>query len=199
MIKSALIISDLHAPYTHPDTYAFLAAMKAKYKPDLVLLTGDEIDHHAISFHNSDPDLPSAGRELENAIEVLKPIYRMFPKAIILESNHGSLVYRKGVAHGLSRRVFKGYNEILEAPKGWEWHSNYTFKTRTGPVYCTHGITSTPGKLASMYGCSTIQGHYHSNAQVFYVSTPERLLFDMIVACMIDYKSLNDEHEFFDI
>ena len=44
---------------------AFLRALKKKYKGfDLVVGIGDEIDQHAISMHDSDPDLPSAGDEL---------------------------------------------------------------------------------------------------------------------------------------
>jgi hypothetical protein len=35
--KSILVISDQHAPYHHIDTLDFLAAIKAKYKPDTVV------------------------------------------------------------------------------------------------------------------------------------------------------------------
>ncbi|MCK8363719.1 metallophosphoesterase, partial [Erwinia amylovora] len=63
--KCILVVSDLHAPFNHPDSVAFLKAIKAKYKPTRVILTGDEVDFHAISFHDSDPDLDSAGKELE--------------------------------------------------------------------------------------------------------------------------------------
>ena len=62
--KSILVISDLHIPYHHRDSFEFLKALKKKYKPDLVVNIGDEIDCHALSFHDSNPDLPSAGDEL---------------------------------------------------------------------------------------------------------------------------------------
>ena len=45
--KSVLVISDLHIPYHHPDAFKFLAALKKKYKPDLVVNIGDEIDQHS--------------------------------------------------------------------------------------------------------------------------------------------------------
>lgn len=187
--KSIMVISDLHSPYMHPDTYEFLEAMKAKYKPDCVVLTGDEVDHAAISFHETDPELPNAAKELELAIGLLEPIYKMFPKAYVLESNHGSLVFRRAKAHGLPLKVFRSYNEILDAPKTWEWVPNIILNTSLGPVFFTHGISSSPGKLASSYGLSAVQGHHHHTAHIKYISTPERLLFDMIVGCMIDDKS----------
>ena len=82
--QSILVISDLHTPYEHPDAVAFLKAVKEKYKPTDVVCIGDEVDFHALSFHDSDPDLDSAGAELERAIEALKPIYKMFPKVTVV-------------------------------------------------------------------------------------------------------------------
>ena len=59
-----LCISDLHIQAHHPQSFDFLKALKKKIKPDLVVNGGDELDKHALSFHDSDPDLPSAGDEL---------------------------------------------------------------------------------------------------------------------------------------
>ncbi len=188
--KSILVISDLHAPYSHPDTVPFLKALKKKYKFDTVICIGDEIDNHAISFHDSNPDLPSAGDELEKAKEALKPIFELFPKVTVVESNHGSLVYRKALNTGLPKAVFKNYNEILDAPLGWVWAFETTVDTALGPVYFCHGKTSAPGRLSSQYGCSTVQGHFHEKAQINYTSTPERLIFDAHTGCLADDKSL---------
>lgn len=65
--RSVLVIPDTHAPYEHPDTLEFLAAVAARYRPDTVVHLGDEADKHALSFHDSDPNLDSAGMELEKA------------------------------------------------------------------------------------------------------------------------------------
>ena len=56
MNKSILIISDTHIPYHHPDLIPFLKDLKEIYKPDRVIHIGDEVDKHAMSFHDSDPD-----------------------------------------------------------------------------------------------------------------------------------------------
>lgn len=188
--KSLLVISDLHCPYQHPDTMKFLAYLKAKHKPDAVVCIGDEIDNHAISFHDSDPDLSSAGDELKEAIKSLQPLYKMFPECLVIESNHGSLVYRKALASGLPKAVFKSYNEILEAPRGWEWVFDTIVHTPLGPVYLCHGKSGASGRLASQYGMSAIQGHFHEKAQITYISTPEKLMFDAHTGCLANDKSL---------
>lgn len=190
LTKALLVISDLHSPYEHPDTVAFLRALNKKYKFDKVVCIGDEIDNHAISFHDSDPDLPNAGEELTLAIKHMKPIYELFPDVTVVESNHGSLVYRKALSNGLPKAVFKKYNEILEAPKGWTWEFDTKVYTQLGPIYLCHGKSGTPGRLASQYGMSTIQGHFHEKAQITYISTPERLIFDAHTGCLADDKSL---------
>jgi hypothetical protein len=185
-----LVISDFHAPYNHPDAANFLAALKAKYKPTDVVCIGDEVDYHALSFHDSDPDLPSAGRELTKAIEHLEPVYKLFPKCTVIESNHGSMVLRKGKASGMPRKVFRTYNEILDAPKGWVWVFDTIIQTPLGPVYFCHGKSATAGRLASQYGMSTVQGHHHEKAQIHYISTPEKLMFDAHTGCLANDKSL---------
>lgn len=188
--KSILVISDLHCPYEHPDVVPFLKALKNKYKFDQIVCIGDEIDHHALSYHESVPDLPSAGDELNNAIEQLKPIYKLFPECIVVESNHGSMVLRKAMTAGIPTKAIKSYNDILDAPKTWKWVFDVTVQTPTGPVYFCHGKTGTPGRLASQYGCSTVQGHFHEKAQITYISTPEKLMFDAHTGCLANDKSL---------
>lgn len=187
-----LVISDLHAPYYHTDTIPFLTAIKEIFNPDRVILTGDEIDGHTISFHDSDPDLIfSPSSELEKAIEHLKPIYELFPKADVLESNHGSLVYRRAKKHGLPRHVLKDYKEVLDAPRSWRWHPDLTIKLSDGKLcYFCHGKSASSIKLGQSMSMNTVQGHYHSKYEIQYHANPHNLYWSMIVGCMIDDKSL---------
>lgn len=188
--RRILVLSDMHHPYCHPDTVPFLTALKKKYKFDKVVCIGDENDFHSMSFHDSDPDLDSAGRELDLAIQSIKPIYKLFPKVSVVESNHGSMVLRRALASGMPKKVLRGYNEILDAPKGWEWKFDLRLNTPLGPVYFCHGKSGQAGRLASQYGMSCVQGHYHEKAQITYISTPERLMFDAHTGCLADDKSL---------
>lgn len=188
--KSVLVISDMHHPYSHPDTLAFLKAIKKKFKPDKVVCIGDEVDFHDSSFHDSDPDLDSAGIELDKAIKGLKPIYKLFPNVTVVESNHGSMVMRKALVGKIPRKAIKSYNDILDAPKGWHWVFDTIIKTAMGDVYLCHGKSGSAGRLAQLYGMSCIQGHFHEKAQITYISTPEKLMFDAHTGCLADDKSL---------
>jgi hypothetical protein len=188
--QTILVISDFHAPYNHQDAVAFLAALKKKYKPTDVVCIGDEVDFHDLSFHSSNPDLPSAAMELELSIIELKKLYKLFPKVTVIESNHGSMVLRKALDTGMPKKVLRSYNEILDAPKGWVWKFDTIIKTELGPIYFCHGKSGAAGRLASQYGMSCIQGHHHEKAQIHYISTPEKLMFDAHTGCLADDKSL---------
>lgn len=186
-----LCVSDQHHPYAHPDTVPFLRAIKKKYwakaKNPICVIGGDEVDFHAISFHETNPDLFSAGDELKTAIARLQPIYRLFPKATVLESNHGALVYRKQVFHGLPRSVFKSYREVLEAPAGWKWVPDLTLKMSDGTsVYMHHGKISDVTKLSQSMGMSAVQFHFHEKFKVEYWANPTGLYWGLQSACLID-------------
>lgn len=186
-----LVLSDMHAPYMHRDTVAFLAALARKYKPTRIICMGDEADKHAMSFHDSDPDLDSAGPELSKAIKKLAPIYELFPRVDVLESNHGSMHYRKGKHHGIPRKYLRDYQDILEAPPGWKWHTDLYITLPNG-VRCFfhHGLSSDIIQVVKARGVCTVQGHYHSEMGAWFVSTPDALLWGLQVGCSIDKKSL---------
>lgn len=190
MIKynSILLIGDLHSPAMHIDTIKFLTAIKKKFSPKTIVLTGDEINWESISFHTKNPDLPNPKRELEDAIEKLTPIYKLFPKASILESNHGSLVFRKAEASGLPSSVIKSYREMIQAPKNWKWYFDLTLSTDLGPIYFHHGKSSSIEKLSKSMGMSAAQGHFHSKFYVSYWASPMGLFWDANAGSFADHK-----------
>lgn len=189
--KRILFISDLHCPYMHQDAVAFLKAVKKKYNPTDVILSGDEIDWHSISMHDHDPDLSSPGDELEEAIEQLRPLYKLFPKAQVLESNHGSLVFRRAKVAGLPMAVFRSYREMLDAPKGWTWHFDLKIKLPTGELcYFHHSKGANVKKNSQAYGMSFCQGHHHESFEIQYWGNPMGLHFGVTTGCLIDPKSL---------
>lgn len=195
MYDLIITISDNHAPYGHPDTPAFLRSIKEKYwkraKKPLVVVGGDEQDGHAISFHDSDPDLMSASDELKTAINRLKPIYAIFPKATVLESNHGSLFYRRMKTHGIPRFVVKAYREVIEAPKTWHWVPDLTVKMSNGQlVYMCHGKIANVLQLSQTMGMSVVQFHYHEKFSIQYWANPVGLYWAAQAGCLIDDSSL---------
>lgn len=186
-----LCISDMHMPFQHPDTIAFLTAVKAKYKPTHVICLGDEVDNHNLSFHDSDPDLPGASDELQQAIKQLRPLYKLFPRMDLIDSNHGSMVYRKGKHHGIPRKYLRDYGEVLEAPATWKWHMDLLIKLPTGQyVYFHHGLVKDVMKAVQQRGVCVVQGHYHTEFRIGYIGNPAHLLWGMNVGCSIDNKAL---------
>jgi len=87
-----LIISDLHFPYAHKDSLPFLKAVKSWLKPDRVVNIGDEVDYHAISFHDKDPDLDNATQELLKAREDIKKLEKLLKNIQLLKSLHPTIL-----------------------------------------------------------------------------------------------------------
>lgn len=188
--QTILVIGDLHAPYMHADAVKFLAAVKKVFSPTDVIQIGDEIDGHSLSFHEHDPDLPAPKDELEQARKTLKPLFKLFPKVRVLESNHGSLVYRRAKANGIPLEALKSYREIIKAPKGWTWHFDLIVKTALGEVYFHHGKSGGVGVLSKNMGMSAVQGHFHTKFYVSYWSSPRALNWDANCGCLADSKSM---------
>lgn len=189
--ERVLVISDLHCPYHHKDTLVFLKAVKSEYDPDRVLSTGDEADHHAISYHDHDPDLLSPGNELAAASKALRQIEELFPRMDILDSNHGSLYYRKAKTNGIPKHAIKPYNELLGVGKGWKWHTDLTLTMSNGKqVYFHHSRGSNILQVSQKMGMSVVAGHLHTKLSIQYWANPNDLYFAMQLPCMIDDKSL---------
>jgi len=184
----------MHCPYHHPDTVKFLAAIKKKYNPDRIINIGDEVDSHAMSFHDSDPDLHSAGDELSLAIEVIQEIQAIYPKVDVIESNHGSLAYRKAKVAGIPKQMLRPYEEILGTPK-WKWHYDLTIRLPNGqPCYFHHGRSANSLTASQARGMPIVQGHYHEKFNIQYWGTEERLNWGMNVGCLIDDNRLAFEY-----
>ena len=190
--KKVLAIGDLHIPYHHKDSFAFLRALKKKYKGfDLVVNMGDELDQHAISMHDSNPDLPSAGDELRLAKTYVKELEGIFPDMTLLDSNHSSLVYRRALKYGLPKAYLKHYNEFLDVSKGWKWVDDLTISLNDGSrCFFTHGMSANVLQISQKMGMHAVQGHYHSKASIQYYSNPDNLNWAMQTGCLTNQQSL---------
>lgn len=189
--RRILCISDQHMPYHHQDMFRFLTAIKKKYNPTLVINGGDEIDHHALSFHDSDSDLPSAGDELQKAIESLKTLEKLFPSMILLDSNHGSLAARKLKHHGIPMKYLATPQQVYGVSDKWQWVNDLTVTLPNGQhAYFCHGMTKNGIKLAAQRGTNVVQFHYHTEFRIDYIGNPNSLLWSLQSGCLIDRKSL---------
>ena len=190
MYKRILVISDLHIPYHHKDSFAFLREIKKLYKPDFVVNIGDLLDFHAISMHDHNPDLYSAGDELKQSRIYIKELETIFPEVTEVDSNHSSLVFRRALKYGMSKEFLKGYGDFLGTKK-WKWVDDLTL-TMSNKQRCffTHGRSADILKVSQTMGMSAVQGHYHTKFVISYWANPDNLFFGMNVGCLINQKSM---------
>ena len=188
-----LVMGDDHNPYGHPDKMEFLRGVKERFHPDTVVHLGDEVDHHAMSMHDSDPNLDSAGPELYKARRALKELAELFPTMLLCNSNHGSMAYRRALKHGIPTEYIKDYLDVL-FPDGdkpdWKWADEWELETQAGPVLFRHQFSGKESTSACHEGRNTIGGHWHSKLNVEYRQSRGRLYFGASCGCLADPKSL---------
>ena len=188
--KKILIISDMHLPYQHKDSIIFLKEIKKEFKPDMIVNIGDLLDFHAISMHEHNPDLYSAGMELDKAKEYIKQLEDIFPEVVEVDSNHSSLVYRRALKFAMSKQFLKPYGEFLGTRK-WTWVDDLTLTMSDGKrCFFTHGRSADILKVSQTMGMSAVQGHYHTKFLISYWANPDNLFFAMNVGCLINQKSM---------
>ena len=188
--SKVLVISDLHIPYHHKDCFSYLKENKKEFRPDKIVNIGDSLDQHALSFHDSSPDLYSAGHELQKAKEYIKELEDIFPEVIEVDSNHSSLIYRRALKHGLPRAYLKDYGDFLETKK-WKWVDDLTLTLSNGQrCFFTHGRSADILKVSQTMGMSAVQGHYHTKLLISWWANPDNLFFAMNVGCLINQKNM---------
>lgn len=192
--ESILVIPDQHAPYQHPDTLEFLAAVAAKYKTDTVVNLGDETDMHGLSYHDSDPNLDSAGVELTKARVFLQALERMFPHMLVCHSNHGSMLHRKAKTHGIPVEMIKSYREVLfpnGGGQGWEWAFAHRLTLPNGEdVQFQHQASGDLLAAAAHERCNLVIGHLHGKYAINYAASKSALYWGLNGGCLIDAKSM---------
>jgi hypothetical protein len=189
-----LFLSDTHAPYHHPDLIEFLKSMKDRFKPTSIIHGGDEIDQHALSFHDSDPNLLSAGQELEQARMFVQELHELFPVMRICDSNHGSLHYRRAKAHGIPVEYLRTYREVLfpdGGGEGWSWHSVIRVDQEDGrPLQFQHQAAGDLMKAAAHEGANLYVGHEHSKYGIGYGANAVSTYHSVYGGCTLDPASL---------
>lgn len=185
-----LVIPDLHCPYQHPAALDFIADLSRRHKPKEIVCLGDEIDCYNFSTYRKNPDAPGRAEEVRLAKAALQPWFKLFPRVKVCESNHAIRPYKRAEDVGLPGAFLRTLKEVLEAPEGWRWQFSWTVEG----VYFVHG-DGFSGKGAALNACekfrrSTVIGHIHAHAGVFYSSSPFDTVWGMNAGCLIDPNSL---------
>lgn len=88
--KDVLVLPDLHLPYHSIEALTLALQTGQKHKVDGILINGDLLDFHTLSRFCKDPDKRNFKEERQTAVEFLKRLRELFPKARIVfkEGNH---------------------------------------------------------------------------------------------------------------
>jgi hypothetical protein len=192
--RAVLIIGDLHLPFEHPHYLSFCLRIHKQLNITDVVMIGDIVDNHAISYHDHDPDGWSPDQEMREADRHLQKWFKAFPKALLCRGNHDRLVDRKSKTVGLPTRVFKPFRDIWGLPKGWKDDFHHII----GDVKYIHG-TGYSGDLAHLKAAhdnrmSVVMGHLHTVCGVDYSANEVDCIWGMSVGCGIDKKAYAFEY-----
>jgi hypothetical protein len=127
-----LVISDLHIPYHHCDSFDFLSAIKKEFKCTEVLNVGDMLDHHAGSYHEAEPDALDPESEYYAAQKYGRELQSIFPQMIITQGNHDKIPQRKLKTVGLPSSMVSDYNALYGFKDGWQWVDQHKFDSGQG-------------------------------------------------------------------
>jgi predicted phosphodiesterase len=188
------IIGDTHEPFCHPEYRDFCYEVFNKFGCSTIVNIGDEVDNHAISYHETDPDGHSAGKEADLAQENLNKWYKTFPDVKVCIGNHTALIERQAKTAGMPKKFVKTYEEAWEAPNGWKWALQWEIDN----VIYTHG-TGSQGQVGAINRAkdnrqSTVIGHIHSFGGVLYSASDKDLIFGLNVGCGIDINAYAMEY-----
>jgi len=188
-MSNVLAFSCLHLPYEHPKALEFLLRIKKAYNCNKIVMLGDLVDNHSISYHEHDPNLWSPTDEMRKVDKKLQKWFKAFPKLTLCLGNHDVLVDRKGKTAGLPERAFKRYRDIWDLPDDWI----DVWDIEIDGVKYEHG-TGYSGKYGHVQAAydnrqSTVIGHLHSTCGIEYIGNRKNQIFGMCTGCLIDKKS----------
>ena len=186
------IIGDTHEPYCLEGYMEFCKATFKKAKVNKVVHIGDLVDHHALSFHDSEPMLKGVHGELIDARDKLKPWYKAVPNVTICGGNHDLIPARQLKKIGMDSEVWmRPLAEVYNFPKGWKmvdtveidgvlYHHGYT----------ANGVNGFRNDSIKRL-CRTVTGHSHGNAGISATASSHRLVWGLAVGCGVDEHSLS--------
>lgn len=185
------IIGDTHIPYELDGYMDFCLEQFEAWDVDTVVHIGDLVDHHALSFHDSEPELVGANGEYVNAIERLQPWYDAFPEITCINGNHDLIPARQLRKLGMDDKVWmRPLKEVYQMPDGWELADDLWIDG----VYYHHGHTALGvngfRNDSQRRQCRTVTGHAHGNAGVSASACDSRLVWGLATGCGIDVRAM---------
>jgi predicted phosphodiesterase len=185
------IIGDTHEPYTHPDYRSWVHDIFDKNGVNYVIHIGDLIDHHALSFHDSEPALKGAQGEYIDAMDRLEPWKKTFDQMTLVTGNHDLIPRRQIKKLGLNPDMWmRPLSQVYDFPRDWVEVDQIELD---GVIY-HHGHTALGvngfRNDAKARMQNSVSGHCHSNLGISYTASYHRLVWGMAVGCGVDIRSM---------
>jgi hypothetical protein len=179
--ENILVIGDLHEPFCLDGYLEFCIDTYNKYCCNKVIFIGDIIDNHYSSYHETDADGLGGGQELELAIKKISKWYQAFPSADVIIGNHDRIIMRKAQTSSIPSAWIREYKDVLQTPN---W--NFTDRVVYNDVQYIHGETGSAKKKAGDDMMSTVQGHRHTEAFLWWLVGSNFKVFGLQTGCGID-------------
>lgn len=189
-MSRVLVIGDTHEPFCMDGYLKFAKKIKRKYKCNVVVHVGDEIDFHAISNWDSEYDALSPLAENELSKDALKPWVKAFPDMRVCWANHtqGRFVKKLQKLGMTTEEATDIYKEKFGV-ESWD----YKYEHVIDGVLYIHGTggssaaTTIPAmKLALNKRMPVCQGHLHSIAGVRYSNNGYDTTWGMNMGAALD-------------
>lgn len=180
-----IVIGDLHEPFCLEGYLEECRKVQERFDCGRVIFIGDCIDSYWESFYDKDIDAPlTQQQERQQALTKLKEWYTVFPEATVTVGNHTLRYYRKGNKFGIHPDHFRPLDEILKAPKTW----NFVNEIIIDNVLYRHGATGHAFTNAQKERMSVVEGDKHTLGYVQWSSSRKDNIFGMQVGCGVDIK-----------
>ena len=157
--RNVLVVGDLHCPWDLDEYLTWVLEQYDTYNCNQVIFIGDVLDSAGYSYHEQNPDLPSAGDELNFAIKRVQRWYNEFNEegTKVIIGNHDRMAARKAMTGGIPSAWLKSYSEVLGTPN-WEFVERYVQDN----VQYVHGEGGTARTKCRADMMNTVQGHLHT-------------------------------------
>ena len=185
--KPVGVFSDPHVPFHHPNYLQFCIDTFKRYGVGRVVCTGDLVDFHALSRHETETCAKSPLDELGMTIEGVKRFTAAFPDVDMIPGNHDLIYVRQAATLGIDSRFLKSFSELFELPRGWRIHEDETIIDN---VLYKHGMNCV-GKNGALNTAiqermSTVIGHSHAFGGCSYSANKRDIIFGLNTGCGID-------------
>lgn len=181
------IIGDTHLPYELEGYLEWLQGVFKSEGVNYVIHIGDLFDHHALSFHDSEPALKGAYGEYIDALKHLQPWKDAFPQMTIISGNHDKIPSRQMSRLGINpARWMRPLSDVYEFPPGWcEVEEIVIDNVMYHHGHTAMGVNGFRNDAKNrMQNC--VSGHAHGNLGVSWTASHHRAVWGMAVGCGID-------------